>query len=238
MKSKVFSIPQVGEVLICKHHNAKRLSIKLRPNEAPKVIIPKLMSFTMGFRFAMEKTNWIIEHAKILKEKTVSGFRFNDETVVETRFHKIKIGRHKAVHVGSKKEDGLLTVVFPATADIASEQNQELLRKFVTHVLRTEAKAYLPKRTQWLAGKFGFTINDVRVKNLKSRWGSCSSKNSINLNIHLMRLPEHLSDFIILHELCHTVHRNHGPQFHALLNQLCGNEKALNKELKKYSTQF
>jgi predicted metal-dependent hydrolase len=238
MKSKIFSLPQVGEVLICKHHNAKHLSIKLRPNEPPKVVIPMLMTYSMGFRFAVEKTNWIIEHAKILKEKTASGFRFTDETVVETRFHKIKIDRHKAVHVGSIKEDGFLTVVFPETADIASEPNQELLRKFVIRVLRTEAKAYLPKRTQWLAGKFGFSINDVRVKNLKSRWGSCSSKNNINLNIHLMRLPEHLSDFIILHELCHTVHRNHGTQFHTLLNKLCGNEKTLNKELKKYSTQF
>ena len=192
----------------------------------------------MGFRFAVEKTNWIIEHAKILKEKSGPGFRFTDETLVETRFHKIRIGRHKAVHVGSKKEDGLLTVVFPEKADITSEQNQDLLRKFVIRVLRTEAKAYLPKRTQWLADKFGFSINDVSVKNLKSRWGSCSSKNNINLNIHLMRLPEHLSDFIILHELCHTIHRNHGTQFHALLNKLCGNEKALNKELKQYSTQF
>jgi predicted metal-dependent hydrolase len=238
MKSKVFSLPQVGEVLICKHHNAKHLSIKLRPNEPPKVIIPTLMPYAMGFRFAVEKKAWIIEHTKILKEKKDTGPRYTNETVIETRFHKIQIGRHKAAHVGSKKEGDLITVIFPETADISVDQNQELLRKFVTRVLRTEAKAYLPKRTQWLAGKFGFTINDVRVKNLKSRWGSCSSKNNINLNIHLMRLPEHLSDFVILHELCHTVHRNHGTQFHALLNKLSGNEKVLNKELKKYSTQF
>jgi predicted metal-dependent hydrolase len=53
-----------------------------------------------------------------------------------------------------------------------------------------------------------------------------------------MRLPEHLSDFIILHELCHTVHKNHGPHFHDLLNKITGNEKLLNKELKKYSSQL
>lgn len=238
MKSKVFSLPEVGQVLICKHHRARNLSIKLRPDEPPKVIIPTLMSYAMGFRFAVEKTAWILEHAKILNERKSLITLFADDTVVETRFHKIKIGRHKANHVGSKKEQGLITVMFPETTDLSRQQNQDLFRKFITNVLRTEAKAYLPERTQWLAGKFGFSVNGVRVKNLKSRWGSCSSKNNLNLNIHLMRLPEHLSDFIILHELCHTVHRNHGSQFHALLNQLCGNEKALNKELKKYSTQF
>jgi predicted metal-dependent hydrolase len=56
--------------------------------------------------------------------------------------------------------------------------------------------------------------------------------------VHLMRLPEDLSDFIILHELCHTVHKNHGSHFHSLLNKLVGNEKELNKELKKYNTQL
>ena len=57
----------------------------------------------------------------------------------------------------------------------------------------------------------------------------------INLNIHLMRLPEHLSDFIILHELCHTVHKNHGKAFHDLLNKLSGGEVQLNKELNKHN---
>jgi len=53
-----------------------------------------------------------------------------------------------------------------------------------------------------------------------------------------MRLPEYLSDFIILHELCHTIHKNHGVQFHELLSKISGNEKILNKELKKYSSQI
>ena len=73
---------------------------------------------------------------------------------------------------------------------------------------------------------------------MKSRWGSCSYQNNINLNLHLVRFPEYLSDFIICHELCHTVHKNHGPQFHALLNEIVGNEKLLNKEVKNYTAQL
>ncbi|MBO4601772.1 MAG: M48 family metallopeptidase, partial [Salinivirgaceae bacterium] len=54
-----------------------------------------------------------------------------------------------------------------------------------------------------------------------------------------MRLPEYLSDFVILHELCHTVHKNHGPKFHQLLDTLVGgHEKQLDKELNKYKIQI
>jgi hypothetical protein len=50
-----------------------------------------------------------------------------------------------------------------------------------------------------------------------------------------MRLPMHLVDFVILHELCHTVEMNHGTKFHALLNRVCGgNEKELNRQLRTF----
>lgn len=97
--------------------------------------------------------------------------------------------------------------------------------------LRKLAKAWLPARLQLLASRYGFTYGRVAIKNNRTNWGSCSGKNNINLNLHLMRLPEHLRDYVILHELSHLRHHDHGPQFHRLLEQLlqthfggaCGN---------------
>ena len=87
--------------------------------------------------------------------------------------------------------------------------------------LRAEAKAFLPGRLAGLAARYGFSYGRVAIKHNKSNWGSCSDKGNINLNLNLMRLPADLRDYVILHELAHLRHRNHGPEFHALLDRLC-----------------
>ena len=100
--------------------------------------------------------------------------------------------------------------------------------------LRKEAKKVLPARLSELARKYSFEYNQVRIKHNVSNWGSCSRKGNINLNLNLMRVPEDLRDYVILHELCHLRHPNHGPEFHALLERLCPDHRSKEKELRKF----
>ncbi len=86
--------------------------------------------------------------------------------------------------------------------------------------LRARAKAALPPRLRVLADRYGFKYNRVVIKHNTSNWGSCSTKGNINLNLNLMRVPEPLRDYILLHELTHLHHSNHGPKFHDELEQL------------------
>jgi len=105
--------------------------------------------------------------------------------------------------------------------------------------LRKNAKKILPDRTMQLADIHGFMCRKIFLKNMKSRWGSCSLINNINLNIHLMRLPDYLIDYIILHELCHTVEKNHSQNFWNLLNKCTENKaKMFAKELRNYCTRI
>lgn len=102
--------------------------------------------------------------------------------------------------------------------------------------LRHAAKADLPARIERLARQTGLKYAGLAIRASRTKWGSCSGRNTISLSLFLMTLPEHLRDFVIVHELCHTVHHNHSPRFHALLDRLVGgHEKALNRELKTYS---
>ena len=99
--------------------------------------------------------------------------------------------------------------------------------------MREEARAVLTPKLREAAARYGFPFKGrMAVKNNVSNWGSCSSKGNINLNMRLILLPEHLQDYVILHELCHLRYQDHGPQFHALLDSLLGGrETALSREL-------
>ena len=103
-------------------------------------------------------------------------------------------------------------------------------------MMRREAKALLPERVAFWAQKFGFKYGRVSIRASRSKWGSCSGDNNISLSLFLMTLPEHLRDYVIIHELCHTVHHNHSAAFHALVDRcLGGNEKNLRSELRRFS---
>ena len=127
---------------------------------------------------------------------------------------------------------------YPENIPVRTPEIQEIIRNSIIKALRIEAKEYLPDRTYELAKKLGFKLNRVFIKNNKTLWGSCSGKNNINLNLHLLRLPSHLIDYVIIHELCHTVEKNHGKNFWALLDKVSGNAKGLDKQLKKYNTSI
>ena len=86
--------------------------------------------------------------------------------------------------------------------------------------LRRQAKAQLPGRLAEFASRYGFTYNRVAIKHNSSNWGSCSTKGNINLNLSIMRLPRILQDYVLLHELCHLRHPDHGHAFHLLLEHL------------------
>jgi len=102
--------------------------------------------------------------------------------------------------------------------------------------MREAARAALVPKLREAAARHGFGFKGrVAIKNNVTNWGSCSSKGNINLNMRLILLPEHLQDYVILHELCHLRHQNHGPQFHALLDSLLGGrEKELQRELHEW----
>ena len=102
--------------------------------------------------------------------------------------------------------------------------------------LRKAAKADLPARLERLSQQTGLHYAGVTIRAARTKWGCCTSRNTISLSLFLMALPEHLRDFVLLHELCHTVHHDHSPRFHALLDRLTGGrEQALARELRGYS---
>jgi len=103
---------------------------------------------------------------------------------------------------------------------------------------RVKAKRKLSRRLNYLSVKYGFTYNRVFIRNQRTRWGSCSHNDNISLNVKLVRLPDELIDYVILHELVHTRFKNHSNQFWDELDKILVNGKGFDARLKRYTLEL
>ncbi|NOX19296.1 MAG: M48 family metallopeptidase [Chlorobi bacterium] len=227
----------LGEVLFRKSGRAKRLRITIKENREVIVTLPKNVSFSYAEKIAREKSDWILKHLSKMKAEEKPKIVFDEKTKFKTRYHKLIIEKENRENIGIAVYQGIIKIALPRSFDITSEEAQQAVRLGVVEALRIEAKMSLPLKVEMFAEKFGLSYNRVFIKNLKTRWGSCSNRNNINLNLHLMRLPERLIDYVVLHELAHTVEKNHGKEFWALLETFVKDARKIDKELGKYSTK-
>lgn len=199
-----------------------------------RVSVPLGMSYLNAVRFVTEKKLWIVQHLNKICEFEKLQTYFDENSNYCTKHHKLHLRTADRTNISVRILRGEINVVYPTESNSKSKEVHAAIRKGIEQALKIEAKQYLPDKVKVLAYKFRFKYNKLSIKNIKSRWGSCSRKNNINLSIHLMRLPEHLIDYVILHELVHTEHHNHGAGFWNLLDDVSGGAKRLDKELKKY----
>ena len=133
---------------------------------------------------------------------------------------------------------GNATVYMPKNFEFSNQLSQEWANKILTNVLKEHGKIILHNRTIRIAKEHNLGINRICVKDISSRWGSCSSLKNVNLSIWLLLLPSHLIDYVVMHELTHLTHLNHSPQFWHSLDIMCGGAgkaKLLDKELDEFA---
>ena len=99
---------------------------------------------------------------------------------------------------------------------------------------REEARENLEKRLSELAKQHNFRYNRVSIRSQRTRWGSCSSKDNISLNMKLLHLPQQLIDYILLHELVHTRVKNHSKDFWNELETVVPNARTVDEQLREY----
>lgn len=230
MPSKNIYIDPVGEILFSKNNRSTRIRLTVKP-QGVFVSLPTTVPYTEAIRFVESKTSWIIQQ----QSKLSSGLPvWGPDSEFTTKFHRLKITCGHFSKIQSSIGKGIIQFFIPEKYDWKLPAIQEFIKNTLVEVMRLEAKTYLPDRVNELARKYGLTYRQVFVKNASTRWGSCSSENNINLNLHLMRLPDHLIDYVILHELAHTVEKNHGPHFWKLLGTMVSDPKKLRNEMKHY----
>ncbi len=115
------------------------------------------------------------------------------------------------------------------------DPREQRARDYQKKLLMKKAREYLPYRLEYYAKLYGYKYNKCRLSHANTRWGSCSSNRTISLNIGLMKVPEPLRDYVILHELAHLNHMNHSKAFWIEVGSHDKNYKSHEKKLKMFS---
>ena len=238
LQSLSVHLPDIGPVLLQRSLKAKRISIRLQPLKGIRVVVPPRATFEEAQRFLESKQDWIKQHLPKIEKQETNLTVFHPEETYYTFSHQLCLLPHDKATLKARLVKGEIQVFYPAYRNLPDADIQQFIRKALEETYRKEAKHYLPTRVDYFARQFGFSYQKVVIKKAGTRWGSCSYQNNINLNLHLMRLPAHLRDYVILHELAHTVEKNHGPRFWALLDKISGDAYGLDKEMKKYRIEI
>lgn len=198
----------IGDVNYVRSSRARNLSIRINQQGEVRVTIPRLVSRKRAELFFLSKQQWVL---KQLNEVNRAGCR---ETMP---------AEGESIRIRGRD--------FP----VRMRKGDESVEAALWRVVREEALRYLPGRVAELSEKHSFRIAGLKVRKMKTRWGSCTAKKSINLNCWLVMLPEYLSDYVILHELVHTRFPDHSRKFWDELDRVTGEEsKKYRRELRNY----
>jgi predicted metal-dependent hydrolase len=224
---------ELGEIRLVKNGRARKIIVRKKDGYLQ---LTHPSSVTISY---IEKTIEEMRPRLIsLIEKNSDRLKFSPQTEFHTYSFSLRIVKSNSTsNVYTNLKDGILSISCPSGTDFEKPSIQNLILKHIEKALRYEANRLLPAKVKLFAQKCGFTVSDVKINKSRTRWGSCSSKKSINLSYYCMLLPEHLIDHVILHELCHTVEMNHGDRFWQLLDKATeGKSKKQTKELKAFKT--
>ena len=225
--------PHYGDIYITVNPRARRIIMRAT-NGKIEVTLPPQAGKSDLFR-ALEKHG-----EKLLQQcNQETGKKITPDYKVETP------GFTFTLQAGDRKEFYIrysgthATLLYPADTQFDTPAMQEWLGRVRITALRNIAQRELPSRLKELADKHGFRYTRVTLRDSHSRWGSCSNRGNISLSIYLQLLPQHLIDYVLLHELCHTIELNHSDRFWALMDEVTGGKaKSQREELKKHKTNF
>lgn len=201
-----------------------------------RITIPQHTSEKIAIDFVNSVSGKIKKKQILLQKKEIT----NPTTLTESKTFKtltfeVVLTKANRKDIFFSLKGSILTIEFPAHTDISTEQTQQYFWNGINYFLKKEARRILPDRVKQLAEKFKFRYSGVKIQPSKTRWGSCSRERSINLSQYLLLLPANLVDYVILHELCHTIEMNHGPKFWKLMDEVTdGQSKTLRAGLKDY----
>jgi predicted metal-dependent hydrolase len=215
---------QFGHVQIMRRKGTRHIKITIGNDGLVRLSLPYQVSESAGLKFLESKQEWVAKHRKV-PAKLDSGDRIG-------KAHYLRFVATSSSQASGRVVDNEVRISVPPGLSYDSEPVKKAIAKASLRALQAQADSLLPKRLASLAEAAGLSYQSVSCRPLKSRWGSCTSKNEITFNVFLMQIEWPLIDYVIFHELCHTVHHDHSRKFWDLVSTVSPNYKELRRQLK------
>jgi predicted metal-dependent hydrolase len=201
--------------------NRKTLSISINENAELIVRAPKRILDQKIQDFINEKENWITRN----------------QSLVKTRAEDTAKDKNMLLYLGTlfplKTDNDAKKISFDGKEFVADLHNKEITNKSLKTWYKNKFKEVAVPRLFYFAKKHNLQVNQVRIKEQRTLWGSCSSRNNINLNFLLIMAPLKVIDYVIIHELVHTIHKNHSVNFWNAVEEIMPNYKEAKHWLKE-----
>ena len=211
----------------------RSIGISVGPESGVVVRAPYRTSVKTISNLVLSKSGWIKKHLenykKAMKINSKRIYVDGESVLFRGKEYPVRITESKTNSIrlsGNNLEIGLKDISESALAGSMLEKwykrsAEELFRKKLEEILI-------------LFKDYNFRPAELSVRTLKRRWGSCTSKGKITLSSELIKLDDIYLEYVILHELCHLVHHDHGKEFYNLLTKVFPDWKRRRKELRNY----
>ena len=187
--------------------STKGVSISTPPEMAHKL-----------FPLSTQRIEWI-QNAQTQMESRKVTLLITPEHPLQTLTFRVAFEPRKAQkpRFTARFQESTLTIGYFEQLDLNLQPQQQVVHRIVKLYLKREAEQYLPKRLQQLASTLGYRFSDVKINSARGRWGSCTSKGSINLSCSLMMPPSEFIDYFLAHALCSTQYMTPADPFNKLI---------------------
>lgn len=221
---------EFGTIAVYRRRGATRISFRMGTNGQPKITapfgVPKL-----ALKIFLRTSHAQI--AKIINDHRAKNHYLPGMVIGKTHLLKLEYDAGLA-QCQIKVRPNFLVVRLPMDRQIEDESVQVQIRPYVKKLLKKQAKEILLPRLAFLAREHGFKYQHAKLSHASTRWGSCSSKGVITLNISLVSLSNELIDYVLIHELCHLRQMNHSRAFWAEVGRIIPNYRQCESHLKQF----
>ena len=209
---------------------SKRRTIGLRIDEhGLTVSVPLRASEKWLHSVLLEKTEWVVEKLESWQSKRAPGIEWRDGASIPFRAETFVLQLVPKVR-GAKPRLQEEVLLVPVGEDAEAER----IEKAVTAWYRVEALRVFEECIAHFSRLMNVSPREIKLSSARTQWGSCTVHRVVRLNWQLVKMPLHLIDYVVVHELAHLVEMNHSAAFWRVVESACPDYKQCRKELHSY----